>query len=109
MVHSVDECHQAVKHEPSLTHLSLDKMAAISQTIFSDAFLWKKSFVFWSKFVSKGPIHKKLAMVKIMAWRRIGWSDSLTHICGTELNCPHQAESVVNQIHDPYSFKMDIN
>ena len=33
-----------------LTHLPLDKMAAISQTILSDAFLWMKSFVFWSKF-----------------------------------------------------------
>ena len=28
----------------------LDKMAAISQTIFSDAFSWMKSFVFWLKF-----------------------------------------------------------
>ena len=28
----------------------LDKMAVISQTIFSDAFLWVKSFAFWSKF-----------------------------------------------------------
>ena len=34
----------------SLTHLPLDTMAAISQTIFSDAFSWMKSFVFWSKF-----------------------------------------------------------
>ena len=33
-----------------LTHLSLDKMAAISQTIFSDVFSWMKSFVFWLKF-----------------------------------------------------------
>ena len=28
----------------------LDKMAAISQTIFSDAFSWMKIFVFWSQF-----------------------------------------------------------
>ena len=33
-----------------LTHPSLDKMAAISQTMFSDAFSWTKSFVFWLKF-----------------------------------------------------------
>ena len=33
-----------------LTHLPLDKMAAISQTIFSDAFSWMKSFLFWLKF-----------------------------------------------------------
>ena len=30
-----------------LTHLPLDKMATISQTILSDAFSWMKSFVFW--------------------------------------------------------------
>ena len=33
-----------------LAHLSLNKMAAISQTIFSDAFSWMKHFVFWLKF-----------------------------------------------------------
>ena len=33
-----------------LTHFPLDKMAAILQTVFSDAFSWMKSFVFWSKF-----------------------------------------------------------
>ena len=31
----------------ALTHLPLDKMAAISQTIFSDVFSCMKSFVFW--------------------------------------------------------------
>ena len=33
-----------------LTHLSLDKMSAVSQTIFSDAFSWMKIFVFWLRF-----------------------------------------------------------
>ena len=33
-----------------LTHLPLDKMAAISQTTFSNAFLWMKKFEFWLKF-----------------------------------------------------------
>ena len=33
-----------------LTHLPLGKMAAISQTTFSDAFSWMKSFLFWLKF-----------------------------------------------------------
>ena len=33
-----------------LIHLPLDKMAAVVQTIFSDAFLWMKTFVFWLKF-----------------------------------------------------------
>ena len=32
------------------THLPLDKMAAILQTVFSDVFSWMKSFVFWIKF-----------------------------------------------------------
>ena len=35
------------KHQ-SLTHLPLDKIAAISQTTLSDAFLWK--FEFWFNF-----------------------------------------------------------
>ena len=33
-----------------LTHLPLNKMAAISQTMFSDAFSWMNSFIFWLKF-----------------------------------------------------------
>ena len=33
-----------------LTHLPLDKMAAILQTIFSDAFSWMISSVLWLKF-----------------------------------------------------------
>ena len=57
---SQEYCHQAC---PSIclsfclplcnllfTHLPLDKMAAVSQTIFSDAFSWMKSFEFWIKF-----------------------------------------------------------
>ena len=37
-------------HLDVLTHLPQDKMAAISQTIFSDAFSLMKSFLFWLKF-----------------------------------------------------------
>ena len=33
-----------------LTHLPLNKMAAISQTTFSNAFSWMKSFIFWFEF-----------------------------------------------------------
>ena len=33
-----------------LTHLPLDKMAAILQTVFSDVFSWMKSFFFFLKF-----------------------------------------------------------
>ena len=43
-----------------LAHLSLDKITAFSQTIFSSALSWMKSFVFFIEisltFVSKGPI-----------------------------------------------------
>ena len=43
------------------------------------------------KFVPKGPINKKSALVQVMAWRRTGashylnqcWPCSPTHICGT--------------------------
>ena len=43
---------QATRHPKSrstvyLTYFLLDKMAAISQTIFSDAFSWIQSFIFW--------------------------------------------------------------
>ena len=34
----------------ALTHLPQDKVVAISQTIFSDAFLGMKCFVYWLKF-----------------------------------------------------------
>ena len=34
----------------SLTNLPLDKLVAISQTAFSNAFSWMKSFVFWIDF-----------------------------------------------------------
>ena len=36
----------ASKTHAALINLYLDKMAAISQTIVSDAFSWMKSFVF---------------------------------------------------------------
>ena len=35
-----------------LTDLPLDKTAAILQSIFSNAFSWMKSFLFWLKFQS---------------------------------------------------------
>ena len=37
-------------YKSPLTHLRLDKMATISQTIFPKAFSWMKNFVFWLKF-----------------------------------------------------------
>ena len=45
-------CDSAMEHlwpilPRKFTHLPLDKMAAILQTIFSSAHSWMKSFVFW--------------------------------------------------------------
>ena len=47
-----------------LTHFALDKMAAIPQTIFSDAFSWMKSFVFWLKFHWSLSLRVQLAISK---------------------------------------------
>ena len=69
------------------------KMATSSQALFSDAFLWMKSFFILIKisprFVPKGAIKNKSVSVQIMAWRRTVHKPlseppcSLTHICGT--------------------------
>ena len=39
--------HEQKIHVTLLTHLPRDKMAAISQTMFSDAFSWVKTFALW--------------------------------------------------------------
>ena len=62
--------------KPQLTHIPLDNMAAISQTIFSDAFLFMKFFFsilikISLKFVCMEPVDNKPALVPIMALRRI--------------------------------------
>ena len=43
--------HFQVKYVPILAHWGRDKMAAILQTVFSDAFLWMKIFKFRLKFM----------------------------------------------------------
>ena len=78
----------------TLTHLHLDKIAAISQTMFWDAFSWMKSFVFrlkfhWSLFL-RGQltktqhgldngfgVNRRQAIIRSYQCQ----SDSLTHIC----------------------------
>ena len=48
-------------------------MAAISQTMFSNAFSWMEIYVSIKmslKFVPKGPINNISALGQIMAWRR---------------------------------------
>ena len=57
-----------------LTHWGRDKMADISQTMFSKAFSWMKSFVFWfqfhwSLFLRVQLTINKSALVQVMAWR----------------------------------------
>ena len=50
-------------------------MAAISHTIFCDAYLWMKICILIKislNFVHNGQIDNKLALVKITAWRQIG-------------------------------------
>ena len=82
-----------VYHSQMINSSPLDRMTAIPQTIFSDAFLWMESFeVFFKKIsltlIPKGPIDKKSALFQVMAWRR-------TH--GKPLT-----ESVLTQFTDPY-------
>ena len=78
----------------SLTHWGRDKMAAISQTTFSNAFSWMKIYQFRLRFHWKFFPREEIyipALVQIMAWRRRGdkplsepvMVSLLTHICAT--------------------------
>ena len=62
--------------EDGLTHLPLDKMTAISLTMFLNTFSWMKMFEFRLKislkFVPMGLIDNKWALVQVTAWRRSG-------------------------------------
>ena len=78
-----------------ITHWGRDKMAAISQTTFSNAsFLNENTSISINislKFVSEGRIDNIPSLVQIMAWRRLGDKplsepmivSLLTHICVT--------------------------
>ena len=59
-----------------LTHFPLNKMATISQTIYSEAFFVNEKFSILIhiplKFVPKGPFDNKVALAQLMAWCRIG-------------------------------------
>ena len=56
----------------TLTHLPLDKMAAISQTEILSTFSLKKRFQTSLRFVPKGSIGNKAALVEVMAWHQTG-------------------------------------
>ena len=54
-----------------LTHLPLNKMAAtFANDIFKCIFMDEKSIRISLKFVPKGPIDNKAALVQVMAWRQ---------------------------------------
>ena len=85
----------AVHAGVALTHWGRDKMAAISQTTFSNAFSWMKVHAFCSKFrwgfATKVQINNITEVVQIMAWCRPGGKplskpmmvSLLTNICVT--------------------------
>ena len=79
---------------PSLPHLPLDKMAAILQTTFSNAFSWMKNFVFRFEFPWSSSLMVQLAMSQHWFKYWLGteqatshylnqcWPSSPMHICG---------------------------
>ena len=95
LVNSLWWIGEAIQLNILLTHLPLDKMAAILQTIFSNAFSWMKSFVFWLTFHLS--LFLRVQLVITQHWFRywLGtysapshylnqcWHYSLTHTCGT--------------------------
>ena len=83
------------EHRNDVNHLPLDKMAAISQKMLSNAFSWMKSCVLWLNF--RRSLFPRVQLMIFQHWFRkwLGaekatshylnqcWPDSLTHICGT--------------------------
>ena len=72
----------------SLAHLALEKMAAISQTTFSNAFFQREVFYFdrmLLKFVPEGPFDNKAALVQVMALTIRIWLKVIWYITGTYL------------------------
>ena len=68
--------HPIITQIYTLIHLSLDKMATISQTTFSNKFSWMKRFVLIRispTSVPKGPIGNEWTLVQVLAWRRNRW------------------------------------
>ena len=86
--------------ENDFRHWGWDKIAAISQTTFSNAFSWNKnmwiSLMISLKFVSKDRINNFPALAQITVWRRAGdkpFSEPMMvsflthiHVCVNELN-----------------------
>ena len=77
------------------THLPLDKMTTISQTVFSDAFSWMKIYEFWLRF--HWSLFLMFELTVLQHWIRLWlgafqatshylnqwWTRLLTHLCVT--------------------------
>ena len=82
-----------------LPHLYLDKIAACSQTTFSNAFSWMKSFVFWFEFLWTWLLCVQLILSQHWFCKWLGveqatshclnqcWSRLLMQICVTRPQC----------------------
>ena len=74
--YTFEMCHAAKLWRHLLTHWGRDKMVAIYQTSFSNAFSWKNIFGFRLRFhwhfLPQGTISDIPELVQIMAWRRPG-------------------------------------
>ena len=91
----VDKLH-SYQYASSLTH-PLDKMAAISQMIFSDAFSWIWNVVFWLKF------HWSLFLRAQLTVTRHCWSDSMTQLWGTRKRWVSQYGAISGDFVDLFS------
>ena len=95
----------------AFTHLPLDKMAAISQTTFSSAFSWMKSFESWFKF--HWSLFPGVKLIIRQHWFRQWlsteqatshylnqcWTSSLTHLCGTRGKWVKLLHGIVGRFH----------
>ena len=63
-------CWTSRNHQRS-QNCDISTLSTVSQTTFSTAFWWIKSFVFWFKF--HFAIVNKSVLVKVMTWRRTGY------------------------------------
>ena len=64
---------------PVLTHLASDRMAAVLQMIFSDAFSWMKNFVFLSKFHRGLFLSIQLTITQHWFWWWLGAKKARSH------------------------------
>ena len=88
-------CPKTSKVKSPFIHFPLDKIATISQMIFSYSFSWMKNFVFWLKFHWSLFPRVQLTISQHLFRQCLGagqatshclnqcWPSSPTHICGT--------------------------